>query len=140
MTVDDLINWAEEETHSPYLWSPPLKERPLRKDFDGKALFHRMWRNDDHCGYEYSFLTEDEVGDNVNDNKVVDDRGVDDIAMDNLLADMDTDQVTPTRGVQTFPLETVVNMVKDEVVPDRDEETVPQMGADTLMTLFWQGK
>ena len=37
MTVDELINWVEEEAHSPYLRSPSVKERPLRNDYDGKV-------------------------------------------------------------------------------------------------------
>ena len=37
MSYDELVAWAEEEAQSPYLRSPPpVKDRPLRKDFEPK--------------------------------------------------------------------------------------------------------
>ncbi|GJR59156.1 hypothetical protein Tco_1501318 [Tanacetum coccineum] len=38
MSVEELIDWAEEEAKSPYLRSPPLNHRPLRKDLKGKVM------------------------------------------------------------------------------------------------------
>ncbi|PWA76932.1 hypothetical protein CTI12_AA229680 [Artemisia annua] len=106
MTVDELISWAEEEGQSPYLRSPPLKQRPLRNDYEGKVWLQRMWHNDDDGGYDYPFLTDDEVykTPQKNDaNQAVKNRAVDDILVENVEND-------------------IVHMVIDEVVLNRVDE------------------
>ncbi|PWA67391.1 hypothetical protein CTI12_AA319490 [Artemisia annua] len=125
MTVEELISWAEEESHSPYLRSPPLKERPLRNDFDGKVWFHRMWHSDDDGGYDYPFLTEDEVGGNDNDTQPSYNKGLDDTEMDNIMANIDPDQVTPTR-VHNEGRQTMDNDVTVEVERHRVDDTIAQ--------------
>ncbi|PWA53926.1 hypothetical protein CTI12_AA437610 [Artemisia annua] len=115
MTVDELISWAEDESQSPYLRSPPLKQRPLRNDFEGKVWFQRMWQNDDEGCYDVPMLNDDEVYKTPQKN--------------------DANQGVENRAVDDFLVENVeneaVNMVTDEVVPNRVEEVNPQRAAET---------
>ncbi|PWA78962.1 hypothetical protein CTI12_AA211880 [Artemisia annua] len=116
MTVDELVSWAEEEAQSPYLRSPPLKERPLINDYEGKVWFQRMWHNDDDGGYDYPFLTDDEVYKipQKNDaNQGVENRAVDDFVVENVENE-------------------VVKMVTDELVSNRVDEVNPERAAETI--------
>ena len=62
MSYEELVAWAEEESQSPYLRSPPPhKDRPLRKDFEGLVTFHRVWNYEDDFTNDVPFLTDDEV-------------------------------------------------------------------------------
>ncbi|PWA28200.1 hypothetical protein CTI12_AA627410 [Artemisia annua] len=103
MKVDELISWAEDESQSPYLRSPPLKQRPLRNDFEGKVWFQRMWQNDDEGCYDVPMLNDDEVYKTPQKN--------------------DANQGVENRAA--------VNMVTDEVVPNSVEEVNPQRAAET---------
>ena len=112
MSYEELVAWAEEEARSPCLRSPPLKDRPLRKDFEGKVSFTRVWIIDDDWLNDYPHLTEDEVYKEVNEqpqniadevavNDVVDEVAVNDVVdevennqaahVDNMDVDGETD-------------------------------------------------
>nr|GEW96961.1 transposase, MuDR, MULE transposase domain protein [Tanacetum cinerariifolium] len=61
MSVEELVGWAEEETRSPYLRSPPLKSRPFRNDMKGRVLFTDMYYAEDEGFEMYPPLNDNEA-------------------------------------------------------------------------------
>ncbi|PWA66403.1 toll/interleukin-1 receptor (TIR) domain-containing protein [Artemisia annua] len=114
MSYDQLVAWAEEEAQSPYLRSPPPhKERPLRKDFEGKVTFTRVWTPDDDFTNDVPFLTEDEVY--KSPDKVADNVGVESVTDDVV----DVGSMPPSNDVVDGVVENM-HTVADEVDGNHD--------------------
>ena len=120
MSYQELIAWAEEEARSPYLRSPPLKDRPHINDFEGKVTFTRVWNYQDDFSYDYPPLSEDEVykeknvqHDKIGDSEVLEVRAVDHVVVDEFVANEVDDNEVPVKAVEENVVGNVENMDVD---------------------------
>ncbi|PWA47782.1 hypothetical protein CTI12_AA494400 [Artemisia annua] len=118
MSVEELIQWAQEEAKSPYLRSPPKKSTPVRNGFKGKALFGATYDEYDRGCDIPIILDEDDVGKqdlvskpNVSDNVVID----------------QADNLVEERRVDEHMGEVEVPRVDEVEVPRVDEVEVPRV-------------
>ena len=127
MSYDELVAWAEEEAQSPYLRSPPpVKDRPLRKDFEGKVTFTRLWNYQDELAHDIPLLSDDEVykspekvADNVGDNTEMVDRDVENRVPTHEVVDEVIQNMAATDEVVDVGIQN--SAATDDVVEDRVE-------------------